>query len=137
MRLLLDNKEGYVTIVSEDEEGEATAMKMRQRSYDYSEIEPEESSYTMRATGRTRVINGYLCSEYIIEHEGGTTTTWLTKDLDLDYEDFVRAMASQASATRSNMSSGQQAFPYEGFPIETTTVSSNGKESTTMLVKDD
>lgn len=136
MRLILDNKEGYLTVITKDQDGELTAMRMQQRAYDLSDVEPDPDNYTVRATGNTRKIDGYQCSEYIIEHEDGTTTSWVTKDLDIDYADFVRAMASQASASRQKILSGQPNYGYEGFPILSTTVSKDGKETTIMHIKD-
>lgn len=128
-RIILDNQEGKMTMVTEDD-GETQGIRIRQPQVDYEEMVPDESEYTITDLGNTKVINGYNCREYLIEHEEGTTNTWLTKDIELDREAMIRAMSSQMRQ-RKNKSSGQQFFDIEGFPIESTTVSKDGKETIT------
>lgn len=129
MRMLLDNKEGSQTMVTEDD-GEIQAIKMRQHSLNFGDFVPEESEFTVTPTGKTRTIDGYFCKEYIVEHEEGTTNSWITNDVDLDMMALVKAMSAQAGG-QSKMGS-QSFYNLDGFPIEAISVSKNGKETTTI-----
>ncbi|MEL6970686.1 MAG: DUF4412 domain-containing protein [Bacteroidota bacterium] len=133
-RIILDNEEGYMTIISEDD-GETQGMRMRQPVVDYDELVPNADSYTITDLGNTRVINGYNCREYLIEHEEGTSNIWVTNDLDVDPVVIMKAMASQMGQ-RKNSNSSQAFYDMPGFPIESTTVSSNGKETVTARYYD-
>lgn len=126
-RILLDNQEGYMTIISEDD-GETQGIRMRQPVVDYNELLPDADSYTITDLGNNREINGYSCQEYLIEHEEGTTNAWVTNDLDVDPAVIMKAMASQMNQ-RKNTSSSQPFYDMPGLPIESTTVSKDGKET--------
>jgi len=126
-RVLFDNQDGFMTVISENK-GELQGFRMRQPQMDYTKAIPEEGEYTITATGNSRVIDGYNCQEYLIESEDGTTHSWVTTELDVDMAAMARAMTAQARQTKK--SGGQQFYNIEGFPIESTTVSKNGKETT-------
>ena len=115
----------------EEQEGQEQAMKMRQRGMDMASVQPSDDEYTITDLGNTRVIDGYNCREYLIEHEDGTTNTWMTTDLDIQLETLARAFASQ-SGSDQNQQMQQRFYDIDGFPIEATTVSKNGKETTYM-----
>lgn len=125
-RILLNNQEGDMTIISEND-GETQGMKMRQPSINYEELMPDQSEYTITPLDNFREIDGYNCREHLIEHEEGTTNAWITTDIDIDPEVIMRAMASQMRQKKN--SSSQQLFNIPGLPIESTTVSANGKET--------
>ena len=95
MRMLLDNKEGSQTMITEDN-GKMQAIKMRQQAIDFENSIPDESEFTITETGKTRAIDGYLCKEYIIQHEDGTTNSWVTQELDIDMTTVAKAMSAQA-----------------------------------------
>lgn len=132
VRMLMDNKEGYQTIITVDK-GQTQAIRMRQMSFDMADFTPDESEFTITETSNTRTIDGYFCKEYIIEHEDGTTNTWVTEDADVDMLSITKALASQA---RNKKMPTQNYFDIQGFPVESTTVSSNGKETTTIRYYD-
>ena len=119
-----------MTVITESD-GETQGIRMRQPKVEYSDFVPEESEFTITDLGNTKVINGYNCREYLIEHEDGTTNAWLTNDLDIDRDAIIRAMSAQMRQKKNNNFSGN-AFAVEGFPIESTTVSKDGKETTKM-----
>ncbi len=126
-RILLDNQEGYMTIISEDK-GETQGIRMRQPVVDYDELLPDADSYTITDLGNNKEINGYNCREYLIEHEEGTTNAWITNDLDVDPAVIMKAMASQMNQ-RKNTNTVQPFYEMPGLPIESTTVSKNGNET--------
>jgi hypothetical protein len=129
-RILMDNQEGKMTMITED--GDKTqGVRMRQPKIEYGDFVPEESEFTITDLGNTKVINGYNCREYLIEHEDGTTNAWLTNDLEVDREANIRAMSAQMRQKKGNNFSAN-AFAVEGFPIESTSVSKDGKETTKM-----
>ena len=129
-RILMDNQEGKMTVITEGD-GKTSGIRMRQPKVDYGDFVPEESEFTITDLGNTKVINGYNCREYLIEHEDGTTNAWLTNDLDIDRDAIIRAMSAQMRQKKNNNFSAN-AFAVEGFPIESTTVSKDGKETTKM-----
>lgn len=133
MRTLLDNKEGYMTLITYDK-GEPTGVRMRQQTVMVDDLSVPEDDYTMTPTGESKMINGYLCYAYRIEHEDGVTIAWLTKDIEVAYTDVIRAMAAQGGQIKYQ--NDEQGFAYDGFPIQYTTTSANGKETVTATFKD-
>lgn len=129
-RILLDNQEGKMTMITQSD-GKTQGIRMRQPKVEYEDFVPEQSEFTITDLGNTKVINGYNCREYLIEHEDGTTNAWLTKDLEIDRDAIIRAMSAQMRQKKNNNFS-TNAFAVEGFPIESTTVSKDGKETTKM-----
>ena len=129
-RILMDNKEGKMTMITEDD-GKTQGILMRQPRVDYGDFVPDESEFTITDLGNTKVIYGYNCKEYLIEHEEGTTNAWLTTDLEVDRDAIMRAMSAQMRQKR-NSNFSTSVFAVEGFPIESTTVSENGKETVKM-----
>lgn len=129
-RILMDNQEGKMTVITEND-GKTQGIRMRQPKIEYDDFVPEESEFTITDLGNTKVINGYNCREYLIEHEEGTTNAWLTTDLDIERDVIIRAMSAQMRQKKNNNFS-TNAFAVEGFPIESTSVTKDGKETTTM-----
>lgn len=129
-RILMDNQEGKMTVITEDD-GKTSGIRMRQPKVEYGDFVPEESEFTITDLGNTKVINGYNCREYLIEHEDGTTNAWLTTELDIDRDAIIRAMSAQMRQKKNNNFSAN-AFAVEGFPIESTSVTKDGKETTKM-----
>lgn len=129
-RVLMDNQEGKMTMITESD-GKTQGVRMRQPKVEYDDFMPEESEFTITDLGNTKVINGYNCREYLIEHEDGTTNAWLTTELEVDRETIIRAMSAQMRQKKSNNFS-TNAFAVEGFPIESTTTSKDGKETIKM-----
>lgn len=131
MRMIMDNQEGSMTMIT-TEKGETSGYKMRQIVLNSEDVMPEEDSYNITALGNNRVIDGYNCTDYLIEHEDGTTTAWMTTELDeVDMTALMRAFVSFSKQSRKN--DMPKAFIDAGFPIESTTVSKNEKE--TIVVK--
>jgi hypothetical protein len=133
MRLIMDNQAGTVTTVMEENGAATQAFRMRQRKFDLSDAMPDEEDFTITRTGNTRTINGYDCEEYIIEHEEGTTTAWVTNDIDMDYSMMIAAIGAQARGNQTPATGGN-VYGVEGFPIESTMVSKNGRETTTSSI---
>ncbi|MEZ4986713.1 MAG: DUF4412 domain-containing protein [Saprospiraceae bacterium] len=125
-RIILDNEKGYMTVVTASKDQAPTGMRMRQRSFKTEDAVMDETEMTVTETGRTRVIDGYNCREYKIEHEHGTTHSWITNDLDLDPMVMAKAFAAQAGQGKKG---GPAMYDIAGFPIESTTVSKNGKDT--------
>jgi hypothetical protein len=133
VRMLMENQEGSMTMIT-TEDDETSAFKMRQMVIDTDEIMPDASSYTVTELGNTRIINGYNCTEYLIETEEGTTNAWMTKEIDVDMMALTRAIASFSRQSKNKDVPNN--FATAGFPIESTTVSKNGKETTVVQYYD-
>ena len=142
MRIIFDNQNGYMTSISTKENGEQEGFKMRQRTFKIDEsqfegnMDEESTEYTITKTGNTRTIDGYLCEEYEVIHQDGTANMWVTEELDVEYEDMFRAMTSQMQQQKNTAFTNTNVYGVEGFPIQITNVSSNGKDTSVMYFYD-
>ena len=80
-------------------------------------------------TGRRRNIDGYDCEEVIITNEDGVTTVWITQDIDADWTAMYRMFMTQSRGRGKSPLEGTPPS-LQGFPIEQTFVSEDGKETT-------
>ena len=67
------NKTGFATTI--DEEALADAVE------EYAEEEVDPDSYKPVKTGKTKVILGYSCDEYLVEDEGAEVHMWVSEKL--------------------------------------------------------
>lgn len=74
---------GNVTIIDMQKAIDKANKKSKKK--DYSE------DVTFKKTGKTEVIAGYKCSEYLVESEDGTGNFWITEDLNINVSTFQRA----------------------------------------------
>lgn len=137
MRIILDNQEGTMITITEEEGQQPQGIKMSQRMFSRGNVaatvEEKMDDYTFRKTGRTKVIDGYTCEEYEIEGPEGSGVSWVTNDIELDWPQVVQGMTMGMQ--------GQQSMPgvnapFEGFPIESTWTDAKGKEVTVARYQD-
>lgn len=141
VRLIMDNKEGYMTMITTDKQGKTEGFKMKQRysfQIDQEEMEAELEEtledFDIQKTGNRRTINGYDCEEYIITTEDAVVNSWLTTDLDFDLASYMR-MFTKNNQGKSPFANNTD-LPYEGFPIEQTYISKDGKTESTTTFRD-
>jgi hypothetical protein len=139
-RMIFNTLTGKTTMVTTKKNGEQTAFRMRVPKLNKSrlmDMENMEERFTFTATGERKVINGYNCEKYIVRdlEEGTTTTSWITKDVDMNAQDVFSNFANMAGAGKNSMPGPDKfAAAYEGFPIESTTT--DGKTTFIMTFSD-
>ncbi len=133
MRMILDNQEGSMTTIT-NQDGKTQGFKMRQQVYNVDESKMSDDDIKITKTKETRTINGYLCTKYIVETKEGTSTAWVTKDINMSMARMFRFMSFRQNAgkQKANGIDAQTYADIEGWPIETTFVDKNGKETTIM-----
>lgn len=117
VRSIFDYKNKTMTTASEKEGSNKFAMVMRMNDDIIDKAGNEEVQF--RTTDEHRVIDNYNCTKVIAETKDGMTEMWLTKDLNLSYENTIGMMPR----TKNNPTSGflrdlKQWKGIEGFPIE-------------------
>lgn len=116
VRSIFDYKNNTMTTASEKEGSNKFAMVMKLNK---DVIDKANEDVQFKATDEQRTIDGYLCTKVIVETKDGITEMWLTKDLNISYENTIGMMPK----TKNNPTSGflrdfKQWKGVEGFPIE-------------------
>lgn len=116
VRSIFDYKNNTMTTASEKDGNNKFAMVMKLNE---DLVEKNSDEVQFRTTDEKRTIDGYNCSKVIAETKEGITEMWLTKDLNLSYENTVGMMPK----TKNNPTSGflrdlKQWKGVEGFPVE-------------------
>lgn len=132
VRMFHDLKEKTTTLAT-NEGGAWKAYKMWMMDMSAAvaqATENEAAKVSVEATGRTKVVEGYTCEEYIIEHEEGTSTAWITKDIDVNMGSLF-TMAGGFGQHNKHSSVDNSGFaPGVGFCLEGTMKDKKGKTST-------
>ncbi|MBL7929313.1 MAG: DUF4412 domain-containing protein [Bacteroidia bacterium] len=116
VRSIFDFKNNTITTTTEKEGSNKFAMVMKLRE---DVLEKSNEDVQFKTTEEQRTIDGYLCTKVIAETKDGITEMWLTRDLNLSYENTIGMMPK----TKNNPTSGflkdlKQWKGIEGFPIE-------------------
>lgn len=142
-RMILNTQTGKTTLVSTDNKGETSAMRMRMPNMQAA-IEKEMAKqeqrgedgqserWTINNTGERMNIDGYDCQKIIVTdtETGDVTTSWVTDDTGLNQMQLTRGMA--ASFGGGQMSMPADAPMVDGILIKATTVTD--KETTEIHV---
>lgn len=111
---------------------EKTAMitKIPNIKVGVSNTSVDEGNYSITPTGKTRVIEGYNCKEYLVETEKEINHIWLTEEISMDVTsltDFVKVKDSNGGMTNfSNV------YKINGFMLESH-IEIKGKDETTDI----
>ncbi|MEL6675362.1 MAG: DUF4412 domain-containing protein [Bacteroidota bacterium] len=128
-----------------DEDGNKTAMILpmikigvKVNTDAQSTEQYSTESANVQATGRSKTIHGYLCKEYKVENEEGTTLVWITNGTDLNMAEMLSFINVQASGSGSAAPSGQYNNVYSlgGFPMESHFTDKKGKQKTSYQIKE-
>lgn len=134
--MILNTQTGVTTMINTDDNGERTGVAMRLPNIGdqvMDKVEDNLDRYSFERTGETRVIQGMHCEKVIMTDSQSDlrAESWITKELGFNTTDvfsgMVRAFGNKAPAL------GNDQIPYEGFPLETTTVE-NGRTSITRFL---
>lgn len=137
MRIILDNENGTMTTITQEDGKDPQGIQMSQRMFNRGSVtaavEDKMDEYTFQKTGRTKVIDGYTCEEFEIKGPEGSGVSWITNDIDINWSQIVQGMTMgmQGQQTMPGVNA-----PYQGFPIETTWTDDKGKEVTVARYKD-
>lgn len=85
LSILDDNNQAMIVLMEEQKMVQMISMKriknMADKENQDEQIETEFES--IRSTGKTKTILGYLCEEFVSRNETNTFSFWVTKDLSL------------------------------------------------------
>ena len=135
VRSIFDFKNKTMTTASEKNGNNKFAMVMKLNE---DVIDKANEDVQFRTTDEQRTIDGYQCTKVIAETKDGITEMWLTKDLNLTYENTIGMMPR----TKNNPTSGflmdlKHYKGVEGFPIEMTSYQKKKpEEKSTIRFKD-
>lgn len=116
---VMDFDQEYMAVFTEDK-GKKQAMSMPIptdliMSMAESEMEKQEKEeeFSIKKTGKTRTINGYACTEFIVTDEEYIQHIWITKDVTLKSGFFT--IFSQMMKDKRRI---ENPLMKEGYPIE-------------------
>lgn len=104
---VIDSENGLMAVFTEEEDGSKTAMaipNMMEMAGQYGQAQMEQAgqdyeAYGFKATGRTKTVAGYKCSEYKGEDEDTEATFYMTRELPADWMDaFMSGFGANAPA---------------------------------------
>ncbi len=109
-KFVMDLKE-KTNVIAFKEDGDWTGMKMWMPNYSVSidnELSDEDSA--VRATGNTKMIEGYNCEEFEIIDDELTGTIWATKDIDIDMAKLMQSLLGNMGMKSKLSANTQQYF---------------------------
>ncbi|MDG1331177.1 MAG: DUF4412 domain-containing protein [Crocinitomicaceae bacterium] len=110
---------------------QVTSLKwfQKMRGADASNTEKDED-YEVIKTGRTQVLNGYTCHEYIITHEDGKVEAWYSPGVEFDYWDYMQGFSKMFGKKSPPVESGK------GYVMKMITFDKSDKKVNSMEVTD-
>ncbi|MDX2282689.1 MAG: hypothetical protein NW241_00945 [Bacteroidia bacterium] len=107
--IIYDRQKRTMTTKSVDSKGKKTATVMNIPRFMLTvdakgspDAAPASNGTTVKATGRTKTIEGFLCKEWIADGPESSTTMWITTDWAFNYAtvfDFVKVWDAQSGMT--------------------------------------
>lgn len=128
---IFDNQKNTMTTVTGSGE-DLQGFTMKQPKV---KVEMDEAMEDVKfsKTGKTKIINGLNCEEYRIETEDDVTMSWITDDYQIDYDKFITPLVSRVKKKPNGLSAGTY-HDISGFPVESKTVSKDGKTEVLMKI---
>lgn len=74
-------------------DAQVTSMKWFMKMAGNSANSESDEEYEVIKTGKTQMMNGYLCHEYIISHEDGKVEAWYAPGVDFYYSDYMQGFS--------------------------------------------
>ena len=88
----------------------------------------ENNNVTFERTGRSKIMNGYACHEYLITHDDGKTIAWLAPNVPFGYTNYVKSFAKSFGKNAPQINSN------DGYIMEMTTFDKKDKKTMYLLV---
>ena len=124
-------KSGIVTPLSDNSASEIPEENPEVNTKETSKDTENDSEWhnpNYKKTGRTKMVAGYSCDEYLYEDTESEMSMWITKDMPTDL--YEKMFSLSAFATLNYAGYG------EGFTMEWETKNKNSKERSLMTVKE-
>lgn len=132
---IYDRRDRKVTMKSV-KDGEKTAFitKMPRIKVGVSKKAVQEGEFTVKPTGQSKSIEGYLCKEYKIDSSDEITYAWITEELIFD----IRAMNDLVQVKDQNgmMTDYSNVYNITGFMLEAHTEIKGKDETRDFFVRD-
>ena len=90
----------------------------------------KDDDYEVIKTGRTQVLNGYTCHEYIITHEDGKVEAWYAPGVEFDYSDYMQGFSKMFGKKSPPVQSGK------GYVMKMIAFDKSNKKVNSMEVTD-
>lgn len=133
---LIFDYENKCTLVLSDEGGRKSGFATVLNGDELKKYVPEEEQSTtdsedncFKKTGKSKTINSYSCVEYLCDNEEGSTSVWVTNDLDRKINRFFNT----GMANNQNGNSGKTNF--DGAPVLYHFKSKKDKSESKTLLK--
>ncbi|MFK7932558.1 MAG: DUF4412 domain-containing protein [Saprospiraceae bacterium] len=130
MMVIFDNQKNTMLTITESKD-KRSGVEMKQPKIRVRGGK-DDYEYEVTKTGETKVIDGANCEKYIITHEEGTTTSWVTSDYNIHYGELVMPLMKRMRNSPKQM---DELNEIDGVPVESRTVSKDGKTETAMYIK--
>jgi hypothetical protein len=127
------NEKEITTKTMQDGDKSATITPMISLSLGMDRQADEDEGVSVKATGRKKTIEGYVCQEYRIEQDGDVTLAWIAPDLSINLSnitDMVKIKNVQGAQTSGAV------YGLEGTMLEAHTEEKGGKITHDFFLKD-
>ncbi|MEM9897494.1 MAG: DUF4412 domain-containing protein [Bacteroidota bacterium] len=103
----IDGKEGKQAII----------IKIPSTAFDVEDEDMANGDYTIKATGATKTVEGYLCKEYRYDSDDYEGLVWIAEDFPINYAKLFGTVTFNNSKN-GNSQTYENIFPSDGAPIE-------------------
>ena len=123
--IIYDRQNRKITNKITDKEGKKTAMIMPMMKIKLGISKKDADKYEVSKTGKTKIILGYSCEQYIVEGPDEVSTVWVTDEIS--YQMTGLADMVYVKDPSGNATNWSNIYGIEGMPLETRSESRNGK----------
>jgi len=140
-RMIMNFKDGKMTMLMQDKKGKKTGMEMNLKSFDWEESVTEEvvdaansqENFKIKTTNEYKTIEGYKCRKYIYESEDAISNLWITKDINMNYLDYNQAMYQAFSNSKSRQGNAFEQAGMNGMLIQNHIIPKTNKQDECIM----
>ncbi|MEL6696164.1 MAG: DUF4412 domain-containing protein [Bacteroidota bacterium] len=133
MTVIFDRRTRKVATKIETDK-QAFVAKIPRMKITVEDEEATEAKGEVRATGRSKTIEGYRCDEYIYEDDEVISYVWVAEDFPLNYGELFGFM-NFSNDKNGNATSYDDIYPTSGAPLESTTTEKKSGEKSIWRIK--
>lgn len=126
-QMLYDFNNQDVLIIDADHKT-AQAMSMKWFTKETKADDIKDANVTIEKTGRSKIINGYACFEYVLTHDDGKTIAWLAPNVPFEYKEYMKSFAKSMGKDAPKIDNDK------GYVMEMSIFDKKDKETMHMLV---
>lgn len=82
------NNQSIVVLNEERKEAQAIHMDMMKLAQ-VNDQKKNEGNIDVRKTGKSKMIHGYICEQYIVSHQDGRMVLWFAPDVPFNYKEYL------------------------------------------------